>query len=368
MTNLNTIKALYLHVPFCKTICAYCDFCHVIYQDNIVDKWLHNIALELAELDLNDLSTIYIGGGTPTSLSNDQLNQLLSLLSPYANNIDEYTVEVNPETMNDDKYYILQKYGVNRISMGLQSTNDRLLKMMNRKHSFNDVKHVINKFKEVGIDNISLDLMYSLPTQTIAEFKESIELACSLDIKHISLYSLTIEENTIFKRLGYESLDDDTEADMYEMACALLPSLGFKQYEISNFGKLGYESKHNQAYWNYDNFYGVGCGASGKENNIRYDNVDNVYQYVKDYHQRSIIELSEEDMMFENIMMSLRMVKGLDIDVFNRRYNTDFLKRYEGVIAKMVDAGLVIVDEGYLRCSDYGLRIANTVIEEFMDS
>ncbi|MBF1099746.1 MAG: radical SAM family heme chaperone HemW, partial [Solobacterium sp.] len=244
-------KHLYLHVPFCRTICSYCDFCHVGYQETVANQWLDAIKTDIQNRHINEnLRTIYIGGGTPTTLSSSQLDQLLCLLDPYAHMVQEYTIEINPETFDEDKAKMLQKHGVNRASIGFQTSDERLLQMMNRHHRLEDVAETMRLLRKYGIDNISLDLMYSLPTQTMESLKKSLQDAIALEPTHLSLYSLTIEPNTVFAKKGYEHLEDDMEADMYEWICKMLPRYGFVQYEISNFAKAGMISQHNCAYWN----------------------------------------------------------------------------------------------------------------------
>ncbi|MBF1101517.1 MAG: radical SAM protein, partial [Solobacterium sp.] len=209
-------KHLYLHVPFCRTICSYCDFCHVGYQETVANQWLDAIKTDIQNRHINEnLRTIYIGGGTPTALSSSQLDQLLCLLDPYAHTVQEYTIEINPETFDEDKAKILQKHGVNRASIGFQTSDERLLQMMNRHHRLEDVAETMRLLRKYGIDNISLDLMYSLPTQTMESLKKSLQDAIALEPTHLSLYSLTIEPNTVFAKKGYEHLEDDMEADMY---------------------------------------------------------------------------------------------------------------------------------------------------------
>ena len=358
------VKHLYLHVPFCKSICAYCDFCHWPYQITKVDEWLDELALEMNSYQINEeLKTIYIGGGTPTSLNLQQLERLLSLIKPYSLNVEEYTIEVNPETIDEMKVDLLKKYGINRISMGLQAVQDDLLKMMNRHHNLNDVKKAIDIFHRKGIHNISLDLMYSLPHQSIDNFKESLEVACSLDVNHLSLYSLVVEDNTLFAKKGYQSLEDDIEADMYELAVSYLSSQGFEQYEISNFAKDKHYSSHNLAYWSYNDFYGISLGASGKIGDCRYDNTRNLKDYLNHQYRQNEIYLSLEDMMFEEIMMSFRTIFGLDLKRFEKRYKRSFFevckKPYEQHREDF------IFSDNTLRVKN--LELLNSLLVDFMD-
>ena len=358
---------LYLHVPFCRTICSYCDFCHTVYRSETADQWLKAAALEIEKRKINPhLKTIYIGGGTPTSLSSQQLDKLLSLLDPYRNDIEEYTVEVNPETLDECKAEILAAHGVNRISMGFQSSDRHLLKMMNRHHSMDTVRKAVEYLKKNSIVNLSLDLMYSLPSQTMEQLKTSVEDALSLHPVHLSLYSLTIEENTQFGKRGYDHLDDDTEADMYEMICTMLEKRGFHQYEISNFSLPGYESKHNKAYWYYEDFAGISCGASGKEKGIRYDVSKSLKEYISGSFQYDETPLAEEDMMFENVMMGLRLKEGMPLDVFRKRYGKSFEEAFQGKAEQLIEKQLIELTGSHVRCTDRGYEILNSVLVELL--
>ncbi len=368
MIQRNNVEALYLHVPFCKTICYYCDFTHRIYQEQIADQWLETIKQEIQQKHINtNLQTIYIGGGTPVALSSRQLDELLTALDPYTANLREYTIEINPEVFTLEKAQILKKHGINRVSIGFQTSDEKLLKLMNRHHTMRDMQKTIHDLHEAGITNISLDLMYSLPLQTMDMLKQSIDDALSLHPTHLSLYSLTIEENTVFAKKGYEHLDDETEANMYEYLCARLPQYGYQQYEVSNFAKAGYESLHNQAYWNYNDFYGIGMGASGKENHVRYDHTDDFAQYFADCNTKQETVLTKEDEMFEMLMMGIRLKKGMNMKLFEQRFQQSFLDTYAGPIQILTQKQLVMYDDTYFRCTDEGYEIMNSVLLEFME-
>lgn len=361
-------EALYLHVPFCTSICYYCDFTHGIYQKQKADRWLPAIETEIQQKDINPaLKTIYIGGGTPSALSVSQLDKLLSLLDPYASNVQEYTIEVNPESLTDEKAEIFVKHHINRISMGFQTSDPILLKECGRHHTYEDVSHAVSILKNHGLMNISLDLMYSLPHQTMASFQQSIDDALALKPMHLSLYSLTIEENTVFGKKGYQPLDDDTEADMYEYIMSYLPKHGYRQYEVSNFALPGYESKHNLTYWEYRDFYGIGMGASGKEGNIRYDNVRNMNAYLKNPMERTVIPLSEKDQMFEMLMMGMRLKRGMSLKRFEECFGTSFMNVYGDKAESLKKQGMIDWNEAYIKCTDKGYEIMNSVLEEFLD-
>ncbi|MCF0115519.1 MAG: radical SAM family heme chaperone HemW, partial [Erysipelotrichaceae bacterium] len=311
--------------------------------------------------------TVYIGGGTPTCLSDSVFERFLGVLRPYFSCAVEVTMEVNPETLTPFKVGVMRDMGINRVSMGLQSADPTLLKLMNRHHSYEDVVKAIGMLKEVGITNISLDLMYSLPDQSIELWKDTLEKTIELEVPHISLYSLTIEPNTLFDKKGYTSLDEDTEAQMYEIARDYLISKGYIHYEISNFCKKGYESKHNLGYWNYDDFYGISMGASGKENNIRYDNTEDFKDYFNHNYTKEIIELSTQDQMFEMIMMGLRKKEGMNLKLFEERFHTSFDSVYQEKKDKAIEKGLLEDNGEYIRCTKESFEICNTVILEFLD-
>lgn len=359
---MKRIKHLYIHVPFCNSICFYCDFCHRLYSSQLVDKWLNQIEKEINNKCLDQYKTIYIGGGTPSSLSVNQLDRLLSLIDPFSKEVIEYTIEVNPESLDINKINVFKKHHINRISMGVQSSNDNLLKDLNRKHSFNDVVDKVNLLKENGLSNISIDLMYSLPNQNMDILAKTLDDFISLDIPHVSLYSLTIEENTVFGKRNVKSLDEDIEADMYEYICEKLKSNNYIHYEVSNFSKEGYESKHNLGYWNYDDFLGISLGSSSKIGNVRYTVTTNFDKYFDDYNSYDeYLKLTNEDLKFENIMMSLRTIYGLNIDDFNSKYNCNLINEYP----KGINNPNIKIIDNKLICTD--LALLNNVLLDFMD-
>lgn len=355
-------KHLYIHVPFCKTICFYCDFCHVIYKTHTVTKWLEQLKKQIDDECKDQYKTIYIGGGTPSCLSNEELDSLLSLIGPYTNEVEEYTIEANPESLTEDKIAIIKRHHINRVSLGVQTTDESLLKTINRHHSFQDVKRVIELLKGNGITNISVDLMYSLPGQTMEMLNKTIDDILSLDVPHISIYSLTIEENSVFGKKGIDKLDDETEASMYELIIERLTDAGYINYEVSNFSKTDMYSRHNMSYWNYEDFLGLSAGAAGKLGNRRYQISGNVNKYIEDYgtYDEDII-LDKEDMMFEHIMMSLRTIYGLDINKFNQLYDCDFMDRYKSGISNP----LIRIENGICYCTNKALL--NSVLMDFMD-
>ena len=359
------VKAMYVHVPFCASICAYCDFTRVKYTSVLFDKWFSKIKEELSCV-VGNLSTIYIGGGTPTVLSELQLDLFLGLLDRFSG-VKEYTIEVNPETMSYEKCLVLKKHGVNRISMGVQSFQTHLLKMMDRKHSKDDILQCLSWFEEVGITNCSIDLMYGLPKQSMEDWQKDLEVACSLDVSHISLYSLTIEPNSKFGRWGVEPCDGDLEFEMYECAIEYLANNGFEHYEVSNFARDGKCSRHNIAYWKYDDFYGIGLGSSGKLGDYRYTQSMNFVQYFEGNYELELVELSESDKRFEAIMMGLRMLEGICISKYNLDFGCDLLALYDDAVSRNVCRGWLEIVDGYLRVTRDGLYLLHEVLVDFMD-
>lgn len=358
------IRHLYIHVPFCSSICHYCDFCHRVYDQKTADRWLGRLKKEIDDNCHDQYETIYIGGGTPSVLSNGQLKSLFELLGPYTQEVREYTIEVNPESLDADKIRLFKQYGINRVSMGIQSADDELLQTLNRKHSFEDAKRAVGMLKENGLENVSVDLMYSLPGQTMDILKKTLDDILELDVPHISLYSLTVEENTVFGKKGMTALDEDIEADMYELIVSTLEKNGYLHYEVSNFCKPGQGSLHNMGYWDYDDFLGLSLGASGKIGNRRYTNTRSFERYFGSEDIRDEdLTLSREDMMFENIMMSLRTSKGLNIQEFNVRYDTDFLERYEKALKKHKNA--LVIDSSYIKVRE--LALLHPILIDFMD-
>lgn len=360
------IKHLYVHVPFCRSFCAYCDFSRSIYRAKQADDWLKQLANDFAKINVNQeqYETIYIGGGTPSALSNEQLKMLLELIKPFSNSVQEYTVEANPDSLSADKIAILKEYGVNRISLGLQSADPSLLKLMHRTHSFQDVKECIAACKDAGINEISVDLIYSLPTQTMKQLANTLELIDDLKVPHLSLYSLTIEPNSYFGRHGFKNLDADIEADMYEYIEKTLTKRGYIHYEVANFALAGHFAKHNLGYWLYDDFRGIGPGASGKEGNIRYTNDPDLDAYILGERKYAeYLELSKKELMFENIMMSLRTIFGLDLALFKQRYACDALDEYRLAIEKWSDC--LRVENNHLICTN--LELLNEILIDFMN-
>ena len=316
------IKSCYIHIPFCNNICFYCDFCKVYYNKSLVDEYL--LALE-KEIDLyykNDsLSTLYIGGGTPSVLSTKQLEKLFLIINKLKLKDDiEFTFECNINDINEDLLKFLKNSKVNRLSVGVESFNEKVLNILGRRNK--DTLRKIELCKKY-FDNINIDLIYGINDQTIKDLKYDLEIIKSLELKHVSIYSLILENNTILKINGYEEQDENLNREMYDLICKFLKDNGYIHYEISNFAKKEYESKHNLVYWNNNRYYGFGVGASGYLDNIRYTNTRSITHYIKGLY-RYEEEIINEKIDMENFMiLGLRKINGVNNSDFKMRYGKD---------------------------------------------
>ncbi|MGP4080426.1 radical SAM family heme chaperone HemW [Pseudalkalibacillus sp. R45] len=375
------VKAAYIHIPFCEQICHYCDFNKFLIEGQPVDDYLDAMEREiekmLKEYPAEPLGTIYIGGGTPTALDYVQLERMLDIvninLKPGVDT--EFTVEANPSVTERQKLQILKEAGVNRLSIGVQAFQDSLLTALNRNHRRNDVARMINEAQTIGFKNISIDLMFGLPGQTLEMFKESVSLALQLNVPHVSAYSLQVEKQTVFgirDKKGQLSLPgEEQESDMFEYLIDTLKQNGFAQYEISNFAKPGYESRHNQMYWKNERYYGIGAGAHGYVNDIRYENVKPLPHYIRKINegvlpQRIVTRLEMKDRMEEEVFLGLRKMDGVNKARFYEKYNLEIEEVFSEQIDKLTAEGLLINDRKSIRLTNRGLFLGNEVFQEFI--
>ena len=362
-------KALYIHIPFCLSICTYCDFSKLYYKKEWVQKYLQALKQEMLQNMVQEtIDTIYIGGGTPSSLDEEDLETLLKMIKPYAKNVLEYSIELNPETMNINKLKLLKKYGVTRLSIGVQTFNEKILKKINRQHSNQQVFGLINRARLLGFEDISIDLMYNLPNQTIQDIQNDLKLVKELNLKHISYYSLILEEHTILYNQDYTSMSDEEE---YECNCLIineLKKMGLKRYEISNFAYKGYESLHNLVYWHHYDYYGFGLGAHGFINHKRYYNTRKLTDYFNGIFKIYEEELTLTDLMFETIMLGLRLTQGINIKQFNLEYQVDLLKIYDNPIEKYINQKMLMIENDYLKATPLGLDFLNDILVDIMSN
>ncbi|MFC4652565.1 radical SAM family heme chaperone HemW [Lactococcus nasutitermitis] len=365
--------AAYIHIPFCSHICYYCDFAKVLLDGQPVDAYLDALIDEFKSYDIRQLKTLYIGGGTPTVLTAKQLERLLSALTE---NLDltalsEFTVEANPSDLSDEVIKVLVNSPVNRISLGVQTFDDKLLRKIGRTHTEEDVYRSIDKLKKAGFENITIDLIYALPGQTMETVKSDVEKFLALDLPHVALYSLILEDHTIFmnrERRGQLHLpNDDKNADMYEYIVDKLNENGYNHYEVSNFGKTGFESQHNLTYWDNAEYYGIGAGASGYLNGIRYKNHGPVHHYLETTNKRVNEEiLTQKEMIEEEMFLGLRKKSGVSVKKFEEKFSVSFDELFDSSVKKLIGHGLLYDDRETIRMTDKGFELGNDVFAEFL--
>ena len=366
----------YVHIPFCTQICYYCDFSKVFIKNQPVDSYLEHLIEEYNAYDIKKLRTLYIGGGTPTALSARQLAFLLEKLTDKLDlsYLEELTIEANPGDLDQEKIAVLKDSPVNRVSLGVQTFNDRMLKQIGRSHLEKDIYENIANLKKAGFDNISIDLIYALPKQTMEDVKTNVAKAIALDIPHMSLYSLILENHTVFMnrmRRGKLPLPkEDLEAEMFEYIIAELGKAGFEHYEISNFSKPGFESRHNLMYWDNAEYYGIGAGASGYVDGVRYKNhgpIRHDLEAVKAGDarvQEEVLTLKEQ--MEEEMFLGLRKKSGVSKKRFEEKFGISFEEQYGAVVSELTEQGLLVPDRDIVRMTKQGLFLGDTVAEKFI--
>lgn len=366
----------YVHIPFCTQICYYCDFSKVFIKNQPVDEYLQALIREFESYDIKKLRTLYIGGGTPTSITAEQLEYLLTNLTKHLDLsvLEEFTIEANPGDLTEDKIEVLKRSAVNRVSLGVQTFNDKHLKQIGRSHNEAQIYSTISNLKEAGFHNISIDLIYALPGQTMEDVKENVAKAIALDIPHLSLYSLILEHHTVFmnkmRRGKLQLPKEDLEAEMFEYIISELEANGFEHYEISNFTKTGFESRHNLMYWDNAEYFGVGAGASGYLNGVRYRNRGPIQHYLKAVAQGnarlSEEKLTKDEMMEEELFLGLRKKTGVSIARFEEKFGLSFEERYGQIVRELCQQGLLVLDDKVVRMTKKGLFLGDTVAERFI--
>ena len=369
-------SSAYVHIPFCTQICYYCDFSKVFIKNQPVDAYLEHLIQETRSYEIGKLRTLYIGGGTPTALSAQQLAYLLTELPKVMDlsEVEEFTIEANPGDLDPDKIAVLKESQVNRVSLGVQTFDNKMLKKIGRSHQEQDIYDNIRHLKQDGFDNISIDLIYALPGQTMDQVKENVAKAIDLDIPHMSLYSLILENQTVFMnrmRRGKLPLPkEELEAEMFEYIIEELEKAGFEHYEISNFSKPGFESRHNLVYWDNAEYYGLGAGASGYVDGIRYKNHGPIRHYLEavEAGKARITEehLTLEEKMEEELFLGLRKKTGVSKARFEEKFGISFDQRYGQVVASLTEQGLLVPDDKQVRMTKRGLFLGDTVAEKFI--
>lgn len=365
--KMNKAKSLYIHIPFCESICDYCDFAKLQYFHNFADKYLDALEKELqSRVDTFELDTIYIGGGTPTSLDDIQFERLLKMVEPYSKDTVEYTVEANPESLSLSRIKLLKKYGVNRLSIGVESTDDKILKSINRKHTFADVANAVKLARENGISNINLDLIIGLPNVSDKMLEKDILNILSLNPDHISCYSLTVHEHTVFYINKIEEPLEEFAYGAYKMIDKILETQGYGHYEVSNWAKPGKESRHNLTYWDNEKYYGIGLAASGYLDNIRYKNTSNFTDYISFKNEIEEEMVTKSDEIEYEIMLRLRTMFGLDLKEFENKLSINLSKLKVDVIDQYVKGGYLTLNGDTLVATFEGMMILDKIVLDLL--
>ena len=374
----NKEMGIYIHIPFCKQKCYYCDFTSFCGKDNLIEKYVEALKKEIELENIKSkITTVYIGGGTPSYIDSKYIKQIINKVKE--KNISssaEITIEVNPGTVTEEKLRDYKDCGINRLSIGLQTTQDVLLKEIGRIHDFAEFLNTYQLARKIGFNNINVDLILGLPNQRIVDLKESLSKIIELNPEHISVYSLIVEENTpISKMIEKRELvlpDEELERNMYWYVKNTLEIEGYEHYEISNFARSGYCSKHNMNCWEQQEYIGFGIAAHSYRDITRYSNTENIEEYIENIntgkidHNKIIHEIQkEDDTKKEYMLLGLRKIKGIQISDFKNKFGDNPIYLYRSELKKLVDEKLIKVDENNIKLTAKGLDLANLVWEEF---
>ena len=373
---------IYIHIPFCKQKCFYCDFCSFANKNEMQEKYVEAVINEIKNITHKEkytVTTIYFGGGTPSILYPEYIKNILQEIESSFEILDdaEITIEINPETVNEEKLKRYKEYGINRLSIGLQSANDKILKKIGRIHDYKQFEETFFYARKCGFKNINVDLMIGLPTQAIEDVKQTLEKIIQKNPEHISVYSLIIEEGTIIEKLINENKlqlpNEETERIMYWTVVNELKENGYNQYEISNFSKKTYESKHNTNCWKQKQYIGLGTSAHSYLNKKRYSNTNNIEEYIKNIQENNISknitiheEQTEESTMDEYMLLGLRMVQGININEFKQKFKTDPTIKYKKILEKLQKENLIQITKTSIKLTKQGIDFGNIVWEEFI--
>ena len=362
---MKEIKSLYLHIPFCMHICSYCDFCKMFYNEKMVNDYLEELEKEVQkEYKKDRLKTIYIGGGTPSTLKHYQLDKLFSITNSFnVENEYEFTFECNISDINKELLKKLKENRINRISIGIETINEKFYELINRYNNKDDIKKKIALVKEY-FNNINIDLMYAFPNETIEDLKNDLDFFKELDVPHISIYSLILEENTKLYINNTKPINEELESEMYYYIIKYLEEINYEHYETSNFSKKGYESRHNLTYWNNEEYYGFGLSAGGYVNNKRYSNTRSLNNYLKGNYKLEEEELNLRTKMENEMILGLRKIKGIKKEEFFSKYNFKIEDIFD--IMNMVDKKMIEDKEGYISIPKDKLYLSNQILINFI--
>ncbi len=372
-----TPLGIYVHLPFCPYICPYCDFAKWPMRRSDALRYLDALHVEIERTPAALGRTLFLGGGTPNAYAPQQTAQVIRKACARFSVPEgaEISIEINPDLALCEGFDTYRRAGANRLSIGVQSFDERELRVLGRRHSADDVREVVRRAREVGFKNISLDLIFAAPGQTPETWRHSLETAIAMKVEHISAYGLTVEAGTPFAELREREperfLSSDAEAELYSIAIELLGDAGYEQYEISNFAKPGFRCEHNRGYWNNDEYLGLGVGAASYLDGTRRTNTRDLHAYCEALESEAEIPGEAETLdpharAGEAAMLALRRVEGVELAAYARRYGVDFLGRYQAVIAEMEEAGMLSVGETHVALTERGRFVANDVCAAFI--
>lgn len=363
---------LYIHIPFCAHKCDYCDFISFSNRESKIEEYINKLKEEIKQENLEQykITTIYIGGGTPSFINSRYITEILDLINK--ENAQEITIEVNPGTVTREKLEDYYNAGINRLSIGLQSTDNEILKQISRIHTFEQFLETYNLARNVGFKNINVDLMIGLPNQQNEDIDNTLKTIINLEPEHISVYSLILEEGTILENKVSKGIlklpDEKIERKMYWNVKNTLKKAGYEHYEISNFAKQGFKSKHNSNCWEQEEYIGVGLAAHSYINKTRYSNTENLNKYLEDIKKYRIIHevQKQEDEQKEYMLLNLRKIEGVNIQKFKNKFVENPIYLYRVKLDKLVKNKLVEIDINYIKLTKKGIDLANLVWEEFV--
>ena len=356
------MKSVYIHIPFCKSICSYCDFCKLFYHGPWVTQYLNSLLLEIQDKYLGEkIETLYIGGGTPSALSIKDLKYLFEIIDKFnlSDNL-EFTFECNLNDINEEMLTFLKENRVNRLSIGIESFDKEKLSFMERNHTYEESEKAILLARSIGFDNINIDLMYGIPGETLKDLKKDIDLFLKLEPDHISTYSLIVEDNTKISNAGVVPIPEELDASMYELICDKLDNKKYVHYEVSNFAKKGKESKHNLTYWNNEEYYGFGLGASGYRHGVRYENTRSITKYFKGEYVKSEELLSKEDKMYNELMLGFRKLEGINLREFFLKYEVNMQEAFD--LREVLKEKELLVDGEYIYVNPDYVYVMNEIL------
>lgn len=360
------IKSCYIHIPFCRTICSYCDFCKQFYDQDKVKNYLEKLSQEVRDCYQGEaLDTIYIGGGTPTCLDLNELEELLAITDSFSKSPSlEFTMEANVETLTKEKLACMRKHGVNRLSIGIESVQPHLLTFLERHHDPKDIREKISLARQFGFQNINVDLIYAIPHETIEDLKKDLQFILSLEVEHISTYSLILEDHTKLKIHQVQPIDEELDQKMYECIIHTFSQYGYQHYEISNFSKEGYSSKHNLCYWHNEEYYGFGLGAASYIKEVRSCNTRSFSHYPSKKVEEET--LTKEDQIEYEVLLNLRLREGLSLNRFYTKYGRHFEDCFDYQV--FVKDGLLVEEDSHIKIPEKYWYVSNEILVKILQN